>query len=64
MLDPTLVSRSAWQTFYVITGSAAAALPRHPDLALDLLAAASLLLLFTGIRNGWDSAVYIAAKVR
>jgi hypothetical protein len=35
---------------------------RRPPPALDLVAAASLLLLFIGIHNAWDSAVWIAAK--
>jgi hypothetical protein len=32
----------------------------RPDPALYLYAATSLLLLFTGIRNAWDTAVWIA----
>jgi hypothetical protein len=49
---------------YTMAVAAAFALSRHPELALNLIAAGSLLLLFTGIRNAWDSAVYIAAKAR
>jgi hypothetical protein len=49
---------------YTMAVAAAVALSRHLELALNLIAAGSLLLLFTGIRNAWDSAVYIAAKAR
>jgi hypothetical protein len=35
-----------------------------PGPALDLVAAAALLLLFIGIRNAWDSAVWIAVSRR
>jgi hypothetical protein len=41
---------------------AAGMLRRRPAVALDLVAAASLLLLFIGIRNAWDAAVWIAAR--
>jgi hypothetical protein len=72
MLDSVLPPLLEWETFYVITGSAAAALlsiPRQflwrgPELALVLVAVASLLLPFIGIRNAWDAAVWIAAKRR
>ena len=43
---------------------AAVVLLRRPAAALDLIAGASLLLLFIGIHNAWDSAVWIAAKRR
>ncbi|HVP66184.1 MAG TPA: hypothetical protein VMT17_02860 [Anaeromyxobacteraceae bacterium] len=33
-----------------------------PSLALDTVAAASLLLLFIGVHNAWDSAVWIATR--
>lgn len=46
---------------YTITTAAAALLfAGHTDLALYLLAGAVLLLLFTGIHNAWDTAVWIA----
>ena len=41
---------------------AAGVLRRWPSAALDLVAAASLLLLFVGIRNAWDAAVWVVAK--
>ena len=34
----------------------------RPVAALDLVAATALLLLFTGIHNAWDSAVWIASR--
>jgi hypothetical protein len=37
---------------------------RWPAAALDMVAAAALLLLFIGIRNAWDAAVWIAARRR
>lgn len=49
---------------YATAGAAAGALLRWPAVALDMVAAASLLLLFTGIRNAWDAAVWIAARRR
>jgi hypothetical protein len=42
--------------------TAAIALSRRPGPALDVVAAAALLLLFIGIHNAWDAAVWIAAK--
>ncbi|HUA64682.1 MAG TPA: hypothetical protein VME24_02470 [Alphaproteobacteria bacterium] len=32
--------------------------PSHPEIALFLVAAASLLLLFVGIHNAWDTVIY------
>jgi hypothetical protein len=46
---------------YASLVAAALALLWSPGLALDVVAAGSLLLLFIGIRNAWDSAVWIAA---
>lgn len=43
---------------------AAGLLGRHPGVALDITAAAVLLLLFVGIHNAWDSAVWIASRRR
>ena len=40
--------------------ASAAALPRHPDGALFGVGLLQIVLLFTGIHNAWDSAVYIA----
>jgi len=34
----------------------------HPDAALDGVAGASLLLLFTGIHNAWDIAVWMTLR--
>lgn len=49
---------------YATVTVAAVLLPRRPPLALDLVAAGSLLLLFIGIRNAWDAAVWIASRQR
>ena len=40
--------------------AAAMLLVGTPTLALFMLGAASLLLLFIGIRNAWDTATYVA----
>ncbi len=42
--------------------AAAVALSHRPAPALDVVAAATLLLLFIGIHNAWDAAVWIAAR--
>lgn len=66
MLDPILAALPAWRTFYVITGSAAAALTGLMFVVIALSSRATidaLVLLFAGIRNAWDAAVYIATKV-
>ena len=47
---------------YVALTAGAAMLPRSPLMALDTVAATSLLLLFIGIHNAWDSAVWIATR--
>lgn len=49
---------------YATVAGAAVALLRAPPVALDLIAGASLLLVFIGIHNAWDSAVWIAATGR
>jgi hypothetical protein len=49
---------------YASLAISAGVLLRSPAVALDLVAAGSLLLLFIGIRNAWDSAVWIAAGRR
>jgi hypothetical protein len=41
---------------------AAFGLPWRPATALDVAAAVTLLLLFIGIHNAWDSVVWIAAN--
>jgi hypothetical protein len=46
---------------YASLAVAAAALSRAPAAALDIIAAGSLLLLFIGIHNAWDAALWIAA---
>ncbi len=43
---------------------AAVVLPRLPFAALDVTAAVALFLLFIGIRNAWDSAVWMAVNRR
>jgi hypothetical protein len=47
---------------YASFAAAAAMLWRRPGAALDLVAVASLLLLFIGIRNAWDAAVWVTVK--
>ncbi len=47
---------------YASLVAAAVALSRLPAPALDMVAAAVLLLLFIGIHNAWDAAVWIAAR--
>jgi hypothetical protein len=47
---------------YAALVAAAAELTRRPAPALDVVAAAALLLLFLGIHNAWDAAVWIAAR--
>jgi hypothetical protein len=49
---------------YASLTAAAGVLSRRPAEALDLVAAASLLLLFVAIHNAWDSAVWIASGRR
>ncbi len=49
---------------YASVGAAAGVLSRRPTVGLNMVAAASLVLLFSGIRNAWDAAVWIAAKRR
>jgi fatty acid desaturase len=41
---------------------AAILLPGRPALALFVIAAATLLLLFIGIHNAWDAVTYIALE--
>lgn len=43
---------------------AATALTRSPEIALDVLGGAALLLLFIGIRNSWDTVTYIVITYR
>jgi len=62
-----LVSDWTWHVAMPLAGYAALAvgaamLPRSLPVALDTVAAASLLLLFVGIHNAWDSAVWIATR--
>jgi hypothetical protein len=42
---------------------AAILLPGHPAPALFVIAAATVLLLFTGIHNAWDNVTYIAIEL-
>jgi hypothetical protein len=49
---------------YVSIAVAAGVLTRRPAVALDIIATSALLLLFIGIRNAWDAAVWIAARRR
>ncbi len=41
---------------------AAILLPSHPALALFIIAAVPVLLLFIGIRNAWDVVTYMAIE--
>jgi hypothetical protein len=45
-----------------VVTAASLVLPREAPLGLDMIAGASLLLLFIAIHNAWDSAVWIAAN--
>jgi len=49
---------------YVSLLSAVILLQRSPQRTLFLIAAATLLLLFIGIHNAWDTITYIAIHVR
>jgi hypothetical protein len=49
---------------YALAVVAAILLAQGRLVALNLVAVSSLVLLFVGIRNAWDAAVYIATKVR
>jgi hypothetical protein len=49
---------------YASVAAAAGVLLRWPVVALDMVAGASLLLLFIGIHNAWDAAVWMAARRR
>jgi hypothetical protein len=48
---------------YAMTLVAATLLAQGRLSGLNLVAVSSLVLLFAGIRNAWDAAVYIATKV-
>jgi hypothetical protein len=45
---------------YALLLSAAILLPAYPQRALFVIGAMSLLLLFIGIRNAWDTVTYVA----
>jgi hypothetical protein len=47
---------------YSVLLSAAVLLMHHPTLALFVIAATALQLLFVGIHNAWDTVTYIALK--
>ena len=54
-----------WQSIlpviaYVALAVAAAALPRNTEPALFAIAGCALLLVFIGIHNAWDTAMYVA----
>jgi hypothetical protein len=58
-----------WLCHVILPGLAYAALaamgywaPSHPEAALDGVAGASLLLLFIGIHNAWDIAVWMILR--
>jgi hypothetical protein len=47
---------------YICLTVAGVTLARHPAPALYVVAATALLLLFIGIHNAWDAALFISAK--
>jgi hypothetical protein len=47
---------------YAMLLFAAFVLPRHASTALFAIAATTLLLLFVGIRNAWDTVTYVAVQ--
>jgi len=47
---------------YAIILVIAVMLKQHGEVALMMLGAATILLLFTGIHNAWDAAVYVAVE--
>lgn len=47
---------------YISVIAAAIALPTNPVPALYIVSAATLLLLFLGIRNAWDNVTYLAVE--
>jgi hypothetical protein len=49
---------------YVVATGAAIALPRNPEPMLFAIAGMSLLLLFVGIHNAWDTVTWVAVKPR
>jgi cytochrome bd-type quinol oxidase subunit 2 len=56
-----------WYVVFPIIGYAAllvacALLRHHPETALYTVAASSLVLLYVGIHNAWDSATYMASR--
>ena len=59
-MEPTLLSR--WESFYVIVGSAAAGLTGLQFEDFFVVAAAALVLLFSGIHNAWDTVTYLATE--
>ena len=61
-----------WESFYVTAlpilayGAVAVAaekLARTPEMALDVVGGAALLLLFVGLHNAWDSAVWMTREM-
>ena len=58
-----------WAWFFILPASsfvaffiAGATIWSRPGAALDIVAAATLLLLFIGVHNAWDGAVYMVAN--
>src|SRR6266699_2846627 len=57
-----------WHTIFPLVSYtallvAAIVLPGNPALALFVIAAGTVLLLFTGIHNAWDNVIYIAIEL-
>ena len=48
---------------YAVLAAAAVVLPRRVLPALSSIAGASLMLVFIGIHNAWDTITYIAMEV-
>jgi hypothetical protein len=49
---------------YLALVVAAVLLPRHPQVCMFAIAATTLVLLFVGIHNAWDTVTYIAIQRR
>ena len=47
---------------FILMGIAAAIAPSHPGPSFFVVAAISVVFLFDGIRNAWDTVTYIAVE--
>jgi len=71
---------AAWESFYIIVGSSAGALTglqfvvvtlvmesicvQYSLISLFAIAGATLLLVYIGIHNAWDTTTYVAAQAK